>query len=136
MSENDQICFNDFVKNLNLESIYLKNINANFSDNNNAFELTLELKEDHSFSISDNTLTIIQYYELIGKSVEHEVISISGSYVLKYHIGDSCKYNDENINRFIQQSVSLTIWPYFRELVNSSVSKMGLPPLIIPLVKR
>jgi len=37
---------------------------------------------------------------------------------------------------FAQVNLPVNTWPYFREFVHSTVSRMGLPPVVLPLVKR
>jgi preprotein translocase subunit SecB len=37
---------------------------------------------------------------------------------------------------FVQVNLPVNTWPYFREFVHSTVSRMGLPPVVLPLVKR
>jgi len=37
---------------------------------------------------------------------------------------------------FAQVNLPVNTWPYFREFVHSTISRMGLPPVVLPLVKR
>ncbi len=42
---------------------------------------------------------------------------------------------EEEIDEFAQFNVPYTVWPYWRELVQSLTVRMGLPPLTLPLLK-
>ena len=37
---------------------------------------------------------------------------------------------------FARVNLPVNTWPYFREFVHSTISRMGLPPVVLPLVKR
>lgn len=37
---------------------------------------------------------------------------------------------------YSQVSLPINIWPFFRELVHATTSRMNIPPLTLPLVKR
>ena len=37
---------------------------------------------------------------------------------------------------FARVNLPVNTWPYFREFVHSMISRMGLPPVVLPLVKR
>lgn len=42
----------------------------------------------------------------------------------------------EYFDVFSKVNLPVNTWPYFRELAHSMISRMGLPPLILPMVKR
>lgn len=127
--------YSNFVSSIELVNLYLNSYTANFYDDNVATELKLEISGKHSHKHVGKFITINNENIISAKGADNEVISIAATYVLKYQIDENLEVNDEFINKFVETSVSLTIWPYFRELVNSTVSKMGLPPLILPLIK-
>jgi hypothetical protein len=41
----------------------------------------------------------------------------------------------EEMQAFANTNALMNCWPYWRELVQSMVSKMGLPPLVVPLLR-
>lgn len=41
----------------------------------------------------------------------------------------------EELNAFANTNAVMNCWPYWRELVQSNVAKMNLPPLVVPLLR-
>jgi hypothetical protein len=41
----------------------------------------------------------------------------------------------EEMQAFAETNALMNCWPYWRELVQAMVSKMGLPPLVVPLLR-
>jgi hypothetical protein len=41
----------------------------------------------------------------------------------------------DELKAFADTNAVMNCWPYWRELVQSNVSKMNLPPLVVPLLR-
>jgi hypothetical protein len=41
----------------------------------------------------------------------------------------------EELEAFAQSNAVMNCWPYWRELVQTTVAKMNLPPLVVPLLR-
>lgn len=44
--------------------------------------------------------------------------------------------NQQHVENFCEKNVPVNAWPYFREIINSSTVRMGVPPLTIQALKR
>lgn len=64
-----------------------------------------------------------------------EVAVISATWLVHYHLRESLLVSDDLIQTFVQRNVPVNIWPYVRELVSSLTIRMGMPPLLLPVLK-
>ncbi|MBC8218458.1 MAG: hypothetical protein H8E73_08340 [Planctomycetes bacterium] len=59
---------------------------------------------------------------------------IHATFSLTYSAKSLEGISDEHINAFSMQTSFFCVWPYWREFVASTVSRMGLPALTVPLL--
>lgn len=71
----------------------------------------------------------------LARPNEEAIVAISTEYALFYHLPCEFKPTDTAVRHFASQNAVFNAWPFFREHVCSTVAKMGLPPLIIPLFR-
>jgi hypothetical protein len=64
-----------------------------------------------------------------------EVTSIKAEYILMYALTDNIKLTKEELKNFCDINPVYNAWPYWREFVHSSVDRMGLPTITMPLLK-
>ena len=55
--------------------------------------------------------------------------------IMSFLIDNNPKLPSGCIKLFTEISVEYVLWPYFRELVQNMVVRIGLPPLTLPLKK-
>jgi hypothetical protein len=72
----------------------------------------------------------------LGESVNSQpALKLRGSFELIYAFPDDLKPGKEEVTAFCRTNVMLNSWPYWRELVQNAVSRMSLPPLVLPLFR-
>lgn len=81
---------------------------------------------------SDNTVAFWHSYRLIGKLKRKQVLRVEAVYVVRYQA--SVPLSDEFVRIFQQSTLVLTTYPYFRELVDSTMRRMGIPPITLPMI--
>lgn len=130
--------YNEFIRGLSLRNIYLKKGSVDFKTENFGvirdpiidFEINCSYKHsgDGMFRVQgDHKLVIKQ------KGQRKTDIVLRCSFVLLY--ASKVRISDEIFERFVRFNVPLNAWPYFREFVHNSTSRLGLPPLVLPLFK-
>ena len=62
------------------------------------------------------------------------VIEVNSEYQLTYQVSDITQFNDEQLNAFGCVNGLYHAWPYWREYVQSSIARMGLPAFIVPVL--
>lgn len=65
------------------------------------------------------------------------LMRIDLEYRVVYRVADldSTALNEDLINEFLKRNVPINVWPYIRENVMTLTGKMGLTPLILPVLK-
>lgn len=64
-----------------------------------------------------------------------ERVSIKAEFVIRYAMAEVPDLTDQHFRHFGSLNAMVNVYPYFREIVHSSTSKMGLSPLVLPLFK-
>ena len=68
-------------------------------------------------------------------SDEKPVIVISASFALLYKLESFEGLTQESFKQFSDVNGIYNAWPYWREFVQNTVARMGLPPLAIPVFR-
>lgn len=64
-----------------------------------------------------------------------EFVSLSGLYRLSYALHEGVEPSPEELKLFADGNAVFNVWPYWREFVQSTMSRMGLPPITIPVFR-
>ncbi|MBL8878202.1 MAG: hypothetical protein JNG88_03690 [Phycisphaerales bacterium] len=62
-------------------------------------------------------------------------VEVSAVFSLRYAISDDPSLTDENFDAFAQSNGVFNAWPYFREFLQSSLVRVGLPPFTLPVLR-
>lgn len=62
-------------------------------------------------------------------------VAVNVSFELSYRVPESMSVSDEELMEFARVNGVFNAWPYFREFVHAALSRMGLPPVIIPVFR-
>ncbi len=60
---------------------------------------------------------------------------IRGTFELDYHLPDDEPFSDQELRAFSDFNAVFNAWPYWRELVQSSLARMSLPTLTVPVFR-
>ncbi len=129
--------YKKILDNLQLDNIYIVDLSAKLNEQALGSDLNIEIKDKYSFSIDDSNVLKINYsYTFTAKSEQSDknAVTIKAKYTVKYLIlSDNLLITKDFIDIFVQLTVSLLLWAYFRELIHDLMSKMSLPPFILPM---
>ncbi len=127
------------LKNVKLVDIQLTKINAELNENfsSDIQNLNVNVKERKRHKIENGFLVFYYNYtlNLTDKENTQTFITLKAQYKINYKIEANITVPEEFVKIFAEYTVSMIIWPYFRELVYSTLSRMELPPLILPMKK-
>lgn len=72
----------------------------------------------------------------VPEQQEPEVVArVETSFLVTYVEKVGAELSDEAIDEFAQHNVPFNVWPYWREVVHASFSRMGLPRVVLPLYR-
>ena len=128
--------YREILDGLELKDILVSNIKADIKHEYLSDGLKIKIKNDANYLIDeDDDLIITIRYKLSANSKEKKsALKIEATYIAVF---DSVKeITDDFFDVYKEISLPLNIWPFFRELVNSTTARMNVPPLTLPLLKR
>lgn len=130
--------YKEIISSLELKSLFLKEINSEYKEEFLSQALILDIKEKTSFIQDGQNLNILFKYLLKAKDAEKTgpALSINATYVVQYGMNKDLKVTEDFMKVFHEMTLGMLLWTYFRELTSNMVSRMNLPPLLLPLRKR
>ena len=66
---------------------------------------------------------------------EEPLVSIETSFELQYHLPKGFRVDPQTLTTFAETNGIYNAWPYWREFVQSTLARMGLPPVVLPLLR-
>lgn|SRR5574341_186834 len=93
-----------------------------------SIELAYKLVQARDDSFSTTASLTLKIQEERGKSVP---LLIKCTYDVHFH--SSSPVRREFVRRFTDSDLRIVVWPYFRQFVSDLTSRMGIPPVTIPL---
>jgi len=83
----------------------------------------------------DESLCVILDLVLRGYKDEAVLLEVSASIEAVYSIPPNSSFSPYQLKCFAKANGMLNVWPYWRDFVQSSVLRAGLPPLALPLFR-
>ena len=74
--------------------------------------------------------------QLVPEQAKEEPrVSIETSFELQYRLPEGFRADPDTLTTFAQTNGIYNAWPYWREFVQSTFARMGLPPVVLPLLR-
>jgi len=136
-NDNIQERFAKLNTNLVLHNIRLYKLVADFNDE----KINVSMEESKVYIdknayyqvVADNHVRVFQEYFFkvaLQKDPNEVLIKIEPTYILDFQVGGPM--DDEIFKIFADSTVLVDSWPYFREIVQSTLLRMGLAPVVLP----
>jgi hypothetical protein len=58
---------------------------------------------------------------------------IRAEFILVYHLATLSQYSEQSLSAFAQTNGVFNAWPYWREFIQSTTARMGIPPVVVPV---
>jgi preprotein translocase subunit SecB len=127
--------YRKILNGIDLKNILLSDLKATIKHELLSEDMKIGIKEDAQYSYEEDELIVKNKYVLTAKNKEKKtVLKIEGSFIVIFE--SQSEIDDNFFNIYKEISLPLNVWPFFRELVNSTTSRMNIPPLTLPLLKR
>ncbi|OCH42323.1 hypothetical protein [Aliivibrio fischeri] len=65
-----------------------------------------------------------------NENISEPLLEIKAEFIAQYE--SNCSLSEEEINQFGQKHVYYHVWPYWREILQSSCARLGISPIVIP----
>jgi hypothetical protein len=103
--------------------------------------LSLEQDFRADAKAEEQALRVLTHFDLALRAPEgpgkkaRELVRLKAGFALRYHLPAKHDLSPEHLEAFAQVNGAYNAWPYWRELVQSTLARMGLPPVTIPVFK-
>jgi preprotein translocase subunit SecB len=130
--------YRSILDSLELDTLYLVDLNTKLNEEFVSPSLSLDINEKHTFEQENTILKITYTYKLSAndESKENAALTVQAKYAVRYNITKDVTISKEFMKVFSELTLGMLLWPYFRELVNNTVYRMGMPSLVLPLKVR
>lgn len=139
------------VDNLLIQSVVLKKLLVELNDNIDAEDFNDSLlshpqelrfvKQIRQFKSDEGELwnykinTVIGIRFITNENIDNDttidpILEIKSEFIAQYE--SACELTQDEINQFSEKHVYFHVWPYWREVIQSSCARLGISPLIIP----
>jgi preprotein translocase subunit SecB len=127
--------YRKILNGIDLKNILLADLKATIKHELLSEGLKISIKDSAQYSYEEDEFIIKNKYVLTAKNNDKKnVLKIEATFIVVFE--SKYEINDDFFNIYKEISLPLNVWPFFRELVNSTTSRMNIPPLTLPLLKR
>jgi len=122
---------------LELNNIYLLSSSATIDRENIGTDVGIKLSGEASFAkIPKGDIEVTQEYliEARNRALKKKYLNIKCKFCFVY--SSKLEFTEEFFETFKKANLPINTWPYFREFVYNITSRMYIPPLTLPLLKR
>lgn len=103
-------------------------------------QLANDVETDFVVASEAKSILVLARFQLrgwVGKDVPgaDPPLSIGGTFGLRYSASSLDHLGDDQLRAFAQINGVFNAWPYWREFVQNSAARMGLPRLILPVFR-
>ena len=125
--------YNAFIRGLDLVHITLERVEAVQKPELLSESFNFSLSDKVSYSAESGFLTVTAQYKFVAKNERKIAIKIDATYTLTFK--SETPVNDTVFQEYRHRVLHFTVWPFLRELAHSMTSRMGLPPLTLPMIR-
>jgi len=124
--------YNSFIRGLDIKDIRL--ISATIENIERSYmpsEAVIRWRIASSYENKENRIEVIHRYNVrvLEKDIDLKA-KIKVVFCVTYESGTPM--NDDYFERFKTRNLPLNTWPYFREYIHNSLSRMGWPSFVAP----
>jgi hypothetical protein len=98
------------------------------------------LKVSHKLHDESKCLNVVIAFRCTGDDGRETddprplIFEIEATFAIAYSLRDVEGVQDRHVNAFAKMNGVYNAWPYWREYVQNSLGRMGLPPLTLPVM--
>jgi hypothetical protein len=108
-------------------------------DENLPRKMTQSIGIETHLDAENSLLSVYPHFMLVVKrhegSPEELLVRIEARFAVTYIISSQENLSEENYEAFGQRNAVYNAWPYWREFVQSTTVRMGLPALTLPVYR-
>lgn len=130
--------YSSILTSIKLDNIFLSDGSIRVFDcASEGGSINLNFEDKYAFSESDNNVCFVASFKLDGvvdeqENLKKKLFSISGEFKVRYSKIKEVEITKDFFEIFKEISLTVFIWPYFREYIQNMVVRTGLPSFTLP----
>lgn len=96
---------------------------------------TAEISEHQEENGTFFVVATMRAQVIAEQAKEDALVSIEARFEIEYRLPEGFHVDPETLTAFAETNGIYNAWPYWREFVQSMFVRMGLPPLVLPLLR-
>ena len=127
--------YQEVLKCITLEDIALVKSSSVHNEEHMTSSLEVDISDKKELIDSEKMVVFFCAVAFVakGEGTDKIGVKISAKYKIEYLKTEDVTIMKDFTDIFYEQSLQFIVWPYFREHVQSLLSKMNLPPLTLPM---
>lgn len=129
--------YKKILQGLDLISISLKESKTFLNtDINPPTELNIQIKDEANYKVKDEGIVFVfQKYQIDARKPQSKTRFFQLEVTFLVKVLSKENFTEEFFDVYKNISLHLNTWPYLREFVNQTTSRMNVPPLTLPFYK-
>ena len=129
--------YREILKQVDLQSILLDTCAVQSNREKIGNSLKLDITHDTTFDLKeDKTATVNSVYKLIAFKTAKKDFALKIECKYRLILAFNTEVSSEFMEIFSNLNAHVNTWPYFRELAQNMVQRVGFPPLTLPFWKK
>jgi preprotein translocase subunit SecB len=128
------------VKQVQIDDLYLSR--STIQRNEEQKEVPTEVDIGYRFKVESaidreaKRINVVVILTISGKSEDQkgQIFEIQSAFSISYSLRSTEGIEEVNVNAFGKMNAVHNVWPFWREYVQSSLSRMGLPTVTLPVL--
>lgn len=132
--------YKEILKCIDLRSISLIESSFKMSEDFNAAgRVSLNMNDKYSFEEKENLIVFHANFKFIGSKDDSSIskkaplFTLKGKFIAIYEKNKEVQITNDFFEVFKEISLSMIVWPYIREYIQSTIVRSGLPPFTLPV---
>ncbi len=114
------------------------NVKSNLDENPGSLQVGFAFGTETKVNRENNGILVHAHLKVEatsnGDTPDNVRLHIAAKFALNYTASSLDGVSDESLDAFGKVNGIHNVWPYWREYVQSTVGRLGLPPLILPIL--
>lgn len=119
---------------IQLREVYLQSCSSDVNREKFGQNIDVKISDDANYNEQDDNIKISHSYKLRASRGKNHLVKIDCTFCVI--VNSKEKFTDDFFDVYKNTSLNILTWPYLRELVQNLTSRMNIPPLTLPLIKR
>jgi preprotein translocase subunit SecB len=132
----DPTAYREFLSHVDLKNIVLDSCTVKTNRDKIAGNMKMDIKNKVDYVVENNNLAIIiSRYNVVATRSTQKESALKIECIFRVELSSDQPITEDFLDIFTKVNLYINTWPYLREFVQSTIQRIGYPPLTLPLLK-